>query len=259
VAISENQRDLDWALCSLDRAKIHLTNNIDLPDGTILYPTQIARQNPSDADVWVHTGTTGLVKGYLTGAYSIVALPGSRMFQRMWIVVLDRLIRKYFALQLYIKLLERFSLLIELGDCGSWVIDSTNGTWYGQIVAAKPETAVAYIVLARDIFRDIKDQFGGQHVRMPIESDFVNEAVSVVKRELSRSSSTAQGSSQQDFTRFSIPSKGKRRVVLPHKSPKSTFRHLPLIRRFAEKSNMLGQEDPAVRIEMQCKIPVHKV
>jgi hypothetical protein len=68
---------------------------------------------------------------------------------------------------------------------------------------------VAYIVLARDIFRDIKDQFGGQHVRMLIESDFVNEAVSVVKRELSQSSSTAQGSSQQDFMRLSIPSKGK--------------------------------------------------
>jgi hypothetical protein len=116
-------------------------------------------------------------------------------------------------LKFRIKLLEKFSLLIDPGDCGSWVIDSTNGVWYGQIVAAKPETAVAYIILARDIFRDIQDQFGGQHVRMPIESDFVSEAVSGVKREHSRSSSTAQSSSQQDFTRSCISRKNKKRVT----------------------------------------------
>lgn len=92
--VTETQRDLDWALCSLDRTRVHLTNNVSLPDGTTLYPTQIALQNPSNTDVWIHSGTTGVVKGFLTGDYSLVALPGSRTFQRMWIVVLDRLVRK---------------------------------------------------------------------------------------------------------------------------------------------------------------------
>ncbi len=260
LVVSKSQRDLDWALCSLDRTKVHLTNNISLPDGTTIYPTQIALKNPSDADVWVHTGTTGLVKGFLTGAYSLVALPGSRTFQRMWIVVLDRLIRKFltFHLKLSVKLLERFSSFIGPGDCGSWVIDSKNWTWYGQIVAAKPETAVAYIVLARDIFRNIRDQFGGRHVRMPIESDFVNEAVSVVKRQLSRSSSTAQGSSQQDIIRSCISGKAKTRN-LQSGSRKSKFRRILLMRRSGGKSTYLAQENLAAKIELQCKISVHNV
>jgi hypothetical protein len=253
VVLSESQRDLDWALCSLDRARAHLTNNISLPNGTTLYPTQAALQNPSHADVWIHTGTTGLMKGFLTGDYSLVALPGSRTFQRMWIVVLDRLVRKCFSFyaELCINLSEKCSSLVGPGDCGSWVIDSTSGIWYGQIVAAKPETAVAYIVLARDILRDIQDQFGGRHVRMPIESDFVNEAVTVVKRDLSRSSSTAQGSPQRGSTWSNISCQSKGRTAFHGR--KVTFRSIKLMRRFTGQSPVLGQENHTGSIEMQRK------
>lgn len=73
-------------------------------------------------------------------------------------------------------------------------------------MAAKLETAVAYILLAPDIFRDIQDQLGGQHARMRLKIDFVNEAVTVVKRGLSSSSSTAQ-SSQQSRKRDSFPNR----------------------------------------------------
>ena len=70
-----------------------------------------------------------------------------------------------------------------MGDSGSWVLDPTNGDWLGYIVAGKPGTNVAYIVLARDIVNDIVTQFGGKTVRMPSEAELeVTEAVAEVKR-----------------------------------------------------------------------------
>lgn len=78
------------------------------------------------------------------------------------------------------------------GDCGSWVLNAEDGTWYGHIVAGKPETTVAYIVLARDIFRDIRDQFGGRQIRMPIEADFVNETVAAIERQLTLPTNESQ-------------------------------------------------------------------
>jgi hypothetical protein len=142
---------------------------------------------------------------------------------------------------------------------GSWVIDSTNGTWYGQIVAAKPETALAYIALARYIFRDIRDQFGGRHVRMPIESDFVSRAVSVIKRDLSRSSSTVQGSSQQDFAWSSNSSQNKKCDFNPtRKLSFRTPRSFRLIRRLTN-SSVSRQENLTWSIEMQRKISVNEL
>jgi len=89
------QRDLDWALCTLDRPKIHLTSTIPLPNGLQIEPTQVAPQVLEDTEVWVQTGTTGVLKGLLLHDHSLVALPGSGNFQRMWIVVLDRLVCEF--------------------------------------------------------------------------------------------------------------------------------------------------------------------
>ena len=75
-----------------------------------------------------------------------------------------------------------------------------NGTFYGHIVAAKSETRIAYILLARDIFRDIRDQFGGRHVRLSQETDFVSEAVASVKHDVSISSSATRITSSEDHT-----------------------------------------------------------
>jgi len=71
-----------------------------------------------------------------------------------------------------------------MSDCGSWVLDATSGDWLGHVVAGKLGTAVAYIVLARDIAREISDQFGGQVVKMPCETEFVTETVGEIKRAL---------------------------------------------------------------------------
>jgi hypothetical protein len=81
---SESQRDLDWAVCTLEN------NPNKFPDGNIEYPKKIVQRNPSNASVLVHTGTTGVVKGAILGDCSLIALPGSKKFQRMWVIILER-------------------------------------------------------------------------------------------------------------------------------------------------------------------------
>ena len=65
----------------------------------------------------------------------------------------------------------------EMGDCGSWVLDSISGDWVGHIVAGKMGTAMAYITLARDIMQDISDQLETQDVQMRTEDDVVGQPV----------------------------------------------------------------------------------
>jgi hypothetical protein len=93
--ISRDSEDLDWALCSFDRNLLKLSNTVLLPDGNILDPKNVAQDDPRDTAVWVNTGPTGVEKGFIMGDYSLLALPGSKKFQRMWIVVLDRPVRKF--------------------------------------------------------------------------------------------------------------------------------------------------------------------
>jgi hypothetical protein len=86
-------KDLDWALCTMDVKQVRLANTFHLPNGSDIATRAIMLGSPSNAPVWVHTGT-GTVKGFLMADHSLVALPGSRAFQRMWIVILDREISK---------------------------------------------------------------------------------------------------------------------------------------------------------------------
>jgi len=91
--------DFDWALCELDpedlgEKHVQLSNAVRLPDGGTLYPQKFSIADPSDSVVWVNTGYSGAVKGFVMGDYSLVALPGRRSFQRMWLVILERHVGK---------------------------------------------------------------------------------------------------------------------------------------------------------------------
>ena len=79
--------------------------------------------------------------------------------------------------------IQELSSRTENGDCGSWVLDPTNGNWLGHIIAGRPGTSVAYIALARDIVKDITDQLGIQTVKMACEAELeVTEAIGKIKR-----------------------------------------------------------------------------
>ena len=86
--------NMDWALCVIDRDKMRLSNKMLLPNGNILCPRNVAQRDPTDMAVLIPTGLNGIINGCIIGDYSLVALPGSKFFQRMWIVILERNIRK---------------------------------------------------------------------------------------------------------------------------------------------------------------------
>ena len=48
------------------------------------------------------------------------------------------------------------------GDSGSWVVDATTGNVYGHIVAGDPNTEIAYVVPARDVFQQIKLRYDAE-------------------------------------------------------------------------------------------------
>jgi hypothetical protein len=82
------------------------------------------------------------------------------------------------------------------GDCGSWVTGA-DGDWIGHIVAGKPETEVAYIVLAKDIIGDIHSQLNDCQVKMPSEVDFVSAIVTSVKSDLTTRPEFSSGPPQR--------------------------------------------------------------
>jgi hypothetical protein len=90
--IPGSQKDLDWALCSLNRDAVHVNNTVSLPNGEWIRVNQIASRISEDSEVWIQTGPSGIVRGFLVQNHSLVSLPGRGKFQRMWIVVLDRLV-----------------------------------------------------------------------------------------------------------------------------------------------------------------------
>jgi hypothetical protein len=66
----------------------------------------------------------------------------------------------------------------EKGDCGSWVLNPINGEWLGHIIAGRPGTSVAYIVLARDVAKDITNHLGAKTVQMACDAEL--EVIGVV-------------------------------------------------------------------------------
>ena len=87
------QTDLDYELFPLEDPRFHTVNDISLPtmqeSAQILRPGKPAPK-PVDAAVWVVTGTTGIVSGTMTSIAHFIKMEGSRTFQEMWAVRMDR-------------------------------------------------------------------------------------------------------------------------------------------------------------------------
>ncbi|RDW63328.1 hypothetical protein BP6252_10873 [Coleophoma cylindrospora] len=150
--------DWDWALCSLENVSSYAPTPV--PNDATLLPKKIVEEDPSNSPVLVYTGSAP-VRGTILQDYSLAALPGSRIFQRMWVVVLER--------------------PVVPGDCGAWVVDAKEKDFYGHIIAGKPGTNTAYIALARDIFRDICNQVGAFQVTMPSLADLTDATPSAIQ------------------------------------------------------------------------------
>lgn len=84
----------DWAFCELDATEVTLTNKVVLPNGTKIFPSEIFQGALETTSVWVNTAN-GCIAGSIKADYSLVALPGSKSFQKTCVVVLERPIGEY--------------------------------------------------------------------------------------------------------------------------------------------------------------------
>ncbi|KAF2804179.1 uncharacterized protein BDZ99DRAFT_348118, partial [Mytilinidion resinicola] len=78
------------------------------------------------------TGSKGLIAGRMSGTPSFMRLPGSTLCQEVYTIHLAGPVAN--------------------GDCGSWVMNADSGDLYGHIVAGSPESGVAYIIPAYQVF-----------------------------------------------------------------------------------------------------------
>ncbi|KAH7313171.1 hypothetical protein BKA65DRAFT_558385 [Rhexocercosporidium sp. MPI-PUGE-AT-0058] len=143
---NQRAKDMDWAICIPDRILGDMPLNRSICAKK--YPTKIVQDILGGAEVLVQS-RFGVEKGILLGDCSLVALPGTEKFQRMWAVKLERDVAP--------------------GDCGSWVLDAAGESLYGHIVAGKPGTGLAYLILARVVFEDIRVQCEANQVTLPTE------------------------------------------------------------------------------------------
>jgi len=149
ASLNLRQEALDWAILDLlpDNSKTPciFPKYQDLCSAVIFGLDSF--ETPKNAPVFIFTGLSGVETGNLhlgdtpsksSRELKATGVPGD---PKLWRVVMG-------------------SRTIEPEDMGSWVFDTLSGELYGHLVKKdeKKVTNVGYIVLARDIISDIKNQ-----------------------------------------------------------------------------------------------------
>ncbi|KAF2472350.1 uncharacterized protein BDR25DRAFT_392808 [Lindgomyces ingoldianus] len=161
--------DQDWVIIRILDKNVHdfLTTSPkpDLPDLDLIC-TSIA---PSSKATSVLAYTPhGRIRGTLSESPLYMRLPYGRSFQEIYKVNLD--------------LYPNESL--QSGDCGTNIIDSTTGTFYGYIVAASENTGIAYIMAAHDVYSSMKGI-----LRKPLVPAFTGGDIKSLEHSLEQGSS----------------------------------------------------------------------
>jgi hypothetical protein len=144
LSTSGAQPDLDYCLIEIPPSELIYFDNFlknRCPSQTVLSPKFIAREEPATATVTI-TRMDDPFNGTLSGTPTFMMLPGYVSVQEIWAV--------------------RHSGILVNGDCGSWIVDASNGALYGHIVAGDPRLQTAYIIPAYLIFDDLRNRFGGE-------------------------------------------------------------------------------------------------
>ncbi len=103
---------------------------------------------PRDTAILTVTGSSGMLKGTLTGKATSMRLPGRKYFQDVYQVVLEGSLAQ--------------------GDCGAPVVDRLRGWFYGHIAIGVVGTGIAYIIPANKVMSDIAKRLRVARVTKPI-------------------------------------------------------------------------------------------
>lgn len=142
--------DLDYALIEVRPEYFDFKKFTDKAHERTIPTRHIFQDSPRESQVYALTGSVGKLQGTISGTPTYSNRPGSKAFQKLWTV--------------------RLSGKLEVGDCGSWVLESHTGMLLGHIVAGSPESGVAYILPAQQIFDDALGRYGlDLHLPVPLQ------------------------------------------------------------------------------------------
>lgn len=132
---------LDYALMEIS-SRNHLVENvieIGTTEKTTVNVHSVNRSEPQDVRIIAVT-PRGTINGWISGTPVYSCTPGTRSYSRMFKITLSDPIQR--------------------GDCGTWVVDATNGNLFGHIVLGSPDGGAALLVPFSDIFDDILSRVG---------------------------------------------------------------------------------------------------
>ncbi|RYP52397.1 hypothetical protein DL768_002428 [Monosporascus sp. mg162] len=133
---------LDYALIEIE-VPSSLSRMITFANGDTKISVEIKRESkigPLDAAILAITASGGVLTGRLSSLASVMRTAGKTTFQEVYPVQLDG--------------------QVNIGDCGSAVIDRSTGQFYGHITAGTPGTGFAYIIPAVDVLKDLEGRSG---------------------------------------------------------------------------------------------------
>jgi len=125
----EGFRGLDYSLVEIQEPGLQTFNEVTFSTESkiiLLFPQRVVPALLPNTKVLAVTGSSGVLKGALSGTPTFTRVSSSQTIQELWTVKLDG------------KLAQ--------GDCGSLVVDADNGDAIGHIVSGNTETGVAYII-----------------------------------------------------------------------------------------------------------------
>ncbi|KAK7697660.1 Protein png1 [Diaporthe eres] len=132
---------LDYTLIGISSLHHIMENVIKVgpSDETTVKVHSVAKSDPGEADIIAVT-PRGTTKGRISGTPSYSSAPGKHTYVKMLKVSLQGPLDK--------------------GDCGTWVVDATNGDLFGHVVLGSPSSGSALLTPFADIFRDIVSRVG---------------------------------------------------------------------------------------------------
>ena len=177
VASYEGERtesDHDWALIDFDRVT-HYRPNLLVSLGREhkdsrsrpLKENGKSTEDGSNRTVSLLSGTDGIKSGTLSTSLSFLMMGPAKAFMKTYTLVLSRGSGKcrfwtYSEFQLML-------LVLNAGDCGSWVVDPSTGEVFGHVVASDAMGDI-YVVPLSATLRDMEKKLGAA-VSLPTESD----------------------------------------------------------------------------------------
>lgn len=156
---------LDYALIEMS-PRHHVVENVigvGSSNRSIVRVHSVAKPTPLGMDI-VAVTPRGTTKGWTSGTPLYSSAPGKCSYVRMLKATLEG--------------------PLDRGDCGTWVVDATNGDLFGHIVLGSAGGGTALLIPFSDIFDDVRSRLGTSPT-FPTSRDDENLSRSTERRTLS--------------------------------------------------------------------------